>query len=417
MESIICDHIRKHLDKHQLLCDTQYGFREKRSTIDMLSYITQWWNNALDSQQEIRVIALDIKKAFDRVWHRGLITKLTSFGIHGELHGWISSFLADRQQSVVLDGFTSPSVPITAGVPQGSVLGPLLFLIYIDDLASHLENDLHLFADDSTLHIVIKNPGLREICAESLQRDLYAIEKWASNWCITFNASKTEEMIISRKRTQNHPPLFFMNRQLKPAQNITLLGVIITNTLTWTPYIACLAKKAAKRLYILGRTRNLLPLHARIIVYKAYVRPLMEYASPIWSGAGTTALRLLDRLQRKALRLLKIDDPSTAGIFPLEHRRNVASLCTFYRHFFLQPSLELSGILPSALTSVRVTRSSTSCHPFAVTIPKSNTVLHLSSYIPRTSRIWNSLPSFVFPIVPNMASFKSAVNSYLMIQS
>ena len=132
---------------------------------------------------------------------------------------------------MVLDGFTPPSVPIAAGVPQGSVISPLLFLIYID-LASHLENDLHLFADDSTLHIVFKNPGLRDICAESLQQDLDTIEKWASDWCITFNASKTEEMIISRKRVQNHPPLFFMNSELKPTQNITLLGVIITNTLT-----------------------------------------------------------------------------------------------------------------------------------------------------------------------------------------
>ena len=127
---------------------------------------------------------------------------------------------------------------------------------------------------------------------------------------------------------------------------------------------------------------------------------------------------LLDRLQRKALRLLKIDDLSKPGILPLEHRRKVASLCTFYRHFFfLQPSLELTGILPSAVSSIRVTRSSTSCHSFAVTIPKSNTALHLSSYIPRTSRLWNSLPSSVFPIVPNMASFKSAINSYLLIQS
>ena len=141
----------------------------------------------------------------------------------------------------------------------------------------------------------------------------------------------------------------------------------------------------------------------------------MEYASPIWSGAGTTALRLLDRLQRKALRLLKIDDPSKAGILHLEHRRKVASLCIFYRHFFLQPSLELTGILPSAVTSRRITRSSTSCHPFAVTIPKSNTVLQLSTYIPMTNRLWNSLPSSVFHIVPNMASFKSAINSFLLI--
>ena len=138
------------------------------------------------------------------VWHRGLLSKLTSFRIQGDLYGWISSFLTDRHQSIVPDGFTSSAMPLSAGVPQGSVLGPLLFLMYIDDLASHLENDLHLFADDSTLHVVIKNPSLRDICAESLQRDLCKIEKWASDWGITFNPSKTEEIIISRKRSQNH---------------------------------------------------------------------------------------------------------------------------------------------------------------------------------------------------------------------
>ena len=113
-----------------------------------------------------------------------------------------------------------------------SILGPVLFLMFIDDLASHLEN--HLFADDSTFHIIIKNTCDRIICAESLQCDLNRIEAWADSWCVTFNASKTEEMIISRKRSQNHPPLHFMNKELQPTDSITLLGVTITKTLSWS---------------------------------------------------------------------------------------------------------------------------------------------------------------------------------------
>ena len=139
---------------------------------------------------------------------------------------------------------------MSAGVPQGSILGPVLFLMFIDDLASHLEKDIHLFADDSTLHIAITNTCDRIICAESLQCDLNKIEAWADSWCVTFNASKTEEMIISRKRSQNHPPLHFMNKELQPTDSITLLGVTITKTLSWSQHITCIAIKTAKRLYI-----------------------------------------------------------------------------------------------------------------------------------------------------------------------
>ena len=229
------------ISKHHLLCDTQYGFREKRSTGDMLSYINQWWNNALDTQQEIRIIALDIKKAFDRVWHKGLMEKHSSFGIQGDLHCWIASFLSDRQQFIVLDGSTSSAKRISAGVPQGSILGPVLFRMFIDDLASHLENDIHLFADDSTFHIAIKNTCDRIICAESLQCDLNKFKAWADSWCVTFNTSKTEEMIISRKRSQNHPPLLFMNKELQRTDSITLLGVTITKTLSLSQHITCIA--------------------------------------------------------------------------------------------------------------------------------------------------------------------------------
>ena len=175
-------------------------------------------------------------------------------------------------------------------------------------------------------------------------------------------------MIISRKRSQNHPPLHFMNEELSPTRKITLLGVTITNTLTWTLFISGLAKKTAKRLFILGRSRNILPLQARVTVYKAFIRPLMEYASPIWSGAGITSLKLLDRIQKKALRLLKIYDPLAAGIYPLEHRRKVASLCTLYRHYFLEPSFEISQIIPAVSGDVRVTRSTASSHPYLLNI-------------------------------------------------
>ena len=119
------------------------------------------------TSNKIRVITLDIKTAFDRAWYKGLMEKLSSFGIHGDLHYWIAPFLSDRQQSVVLDGSTSSAKPISADVPQGSILGPLLCLMFYDDLASHLDNGIDLFADDSALHIAIKNTCDKIICAET----------------------------------------------------------------------------------------------------------------------------------------------------------------------------------------------------------------------------------------------------------
>ena len=223
-------------------------------------------------------------------------------------------------------------------------------------------------------------------------------------------------MIISRKRSQNHPPLHFMNKELQPTDSITLLGVTITKTLSWSQHISGIVKKTARRLYILGRSRNLLPHHARIIIYKAYIRPLMEHASPIWYGAGSTSLRLLDKLQNKALRLLEIDEPFKFGIVPLSHRKNAASLCVFYRHFFLQPSIELTDILPGVAPCVRTTRSTTRGHPYCVKMSRSRTELHLNSYIPRTSRLWNSIPASAFPVSPYMGVFKKAVKTFLMNQ-
>ena len=127
-------------------------------------------------------------------------------------------------------------------------------------------------------------------------------------------------------------------------------------------------------------------------------------------------MKLLDRLQKKALRLLKIDEPLNFGIVPLSHRRNIASLCVFYHHIFLQPSTELADILPSEAPRIRATRFSVSRHPYCVHIPRSKTELHLNSYIPRTSRQWTSLPASAFPASPNMTTFKTGVNAFLLDQ-
>ena len=134
-----------HLEENGLFSDSQYGFRSSRSTADLLTVITERVNRALDKQGETRLVALDISKAFDRVWHSGLLHKLRSYGISGKIFEFIDSFLSDRKLKVVLDGQHSSTCSITSGVPQGSILGPIIFLLFINDLPDRLLSIVAIF--------------------------------------------------------------------------------------------------------------------------------------------------------------------------------------------------------------------------------------------------------------------------------
>ena len=145
-------HFIKHLESNNLLSDHQYGFRKARSTGDLLSYLTHVWSSSLKNFGKSFVVALDISKAFDRVWHKALLAKLPAYGFTPSFCKLISSFLSNRFISVVVDGATSASFPVSSGVPQGSVLSPTLFLLFINDLLHATASDVHSFADDSNLH-------------------------------------------------------------------------------------------------------------------------------------------------------------------------------------------------------------------------------------------------------------------------
>lgn len=185
----------------------------------------------------------------------------------------------------------------------------------------------------------------------------------------------------------------------KATKHALTTSLVITNIVIRTSY-------SMSQVLPIRRSRDLLPFKARVTIYKAYIRPLMEYASPIWSGASRTALGLLSRLQQMALRLFSINDPINAGIYPWEHRRDVATLSTFYRHFFFKPSLQLGTILLPELPTTRTKSLSTTAHPYCVISPMSRGHLHQSLYIPRAGWLWNSLSVQIFPEVTNIGTFK-----------
>ena len=266
MESIINDYLSKHIFGLKLISQHQYGFRAKHSTLDLLTSTTQRWTNALDKGSEVKAVALDISRAFDRVWHNGLLSKLMSFGIGGQVYRWIRSFLSGRSIRVVINGHESSIGKTNAGVPQGSILGPTLFLIFINDLSEVITNRIDMFADDTTLSAVIPSASCRPEVNRSIQSDLINIESWARDWLVVFNSKKTQVMTISRKRDNFTIPLYFLGEELSETDNIKLVGVTITSKLSWGEHVDKIAKHAGQRLGIIRKAITFSP-YMQLVVF------------------------------------------------------------------------------------------------------------------------------------------------------
>jgi hypothetical protein len=179
--------------------------------------------HALEQGKEVRMVFLDINKPFDKVWHKGLSYKLEVIGIQDPLRSWLKSYLSNRKQRVVIEGQSSKWERIKAGVPQGSVLGPLLFLIYINDITKNLQSDRFLYADDTSILDIVDAPNMS---STKLNNDLTSIKDWVSQWLVTINPIKTESIVFSTKRIKPyHPDLFYEGKKIAMVSQHTHLGV------------------------------------------------------------------------------------------------------------------------------------------------------------------------------------------------
>ena len=197
--------------------------------------------------------------------------------------------------------------------------------------------------------------------------------------------------------------------KLDISSSITQLGLSILSNLTWKPHINSIAKHASQKLGFLSRGRGYFSPSQVLTIYKFQIRPCLEYCSHVWGGAPKSALHLLDRVQSKAIRLITNPNLNNSRQ-SLSHRRIVADLSVFYRYFHGHCSQEIKNSIPDPVRRVRTTRSSNYSHPFQVTLPNPRTLSHKSSFIPRTSQLWNSLPPTTFPESYNFSSCKSNIN-------
>ena len=309
------------------------------------------------------------------------------------MFGLISSFLSNRQLRVVLDGKSSQEYPVNAGVPQGSILGPTLFLLYINDLPDDVICNIAIYADDTTLYSKCDQASdlwqQLELASE-FESDLRDTVDWGRKGLVDFSAGKTQLVSFDQSKNTGAIDVKMDGSVLEEKTSFKMLGLTFSSELDWGSYIVCIVKTASKKIGALIHSVKFLSPEVVLYLYKSTNWPCMEYYCHVWAGAPSCYLELLDKLQKWICRTV---GPSlAASLEPLAHCQNVASLSLFCRYYFGRCSAELAEQIPLPYSRGRSTCYSDRLHDFSVTIPRCYKDVYGNSFFPRTARLWNSRP-------------------------
>ncbi|MCG8048052.1 MAG: hypothetical protein JAY75_12610 [Candidatus Thiodiazotropha taylori] len=411
LEHIVASNLVTHLDSQNLLYDLQHGFRSKRSCeTQLVSLVEDMTRNAIKGQQTDLVL-LDFSKAFDKVSHEKLLLKLHQYGIRGNVLHWIKAFLSNRFQTVVLENEKSSQVAVTSGVPQGSVLGPILFLVYINDLPDSILSKVRLFADDTAVYLAVSN--LKD--ATVLQKDLDRLGTWSRKWDMEFNPSKCTVIHVTRSNDPVPSQYTLYGQVLESVTSSKYLGVTINDHLTWNDHIQNTVTSANRTLGFIRRNIRTKDPSIREVAYKTLVRPVIEYSSPVWSPHHTTQINKVEMVQRRAARwTLSRYSPYDSvsrmlgqlGWRSLEDRRTDARLCLFYKIVHGLVAVPM----PPYVVHPRVTTRRSSSHPLAFIQIHTAVDYYKYSFFPLAIVQWNRLPPAV-ALLPYLESFRLAVSS------
>ena len=281
LERIIRNEIVNHMESNNLFAEEQHGFVAGRSCTTQLLEFMEEITEAIDRGDSVDVIYLDFAKAFDKVPHQRLLAKLHGYGIRGKIYEWIQDFLSNRQQRVVVNGQFSDWKPVTSGIPQGSVLGPVLFLVFINDLPDVLNCLKKLFADDGKIYLPIRDIQ-DEIC---LQGNVDNSVEWAEKWDMKFNAKKCKHMRHGKK-LPNQPYTMKSGQERIQIEQVKVekdLGVIFDEKLLFREHISKKSAIANRNLGLIFKSFTYLNKEMFMCLYKALVRPHLEYATQVWA--------------------------------------------------------------------------------------------------------------------------------------
>ena len=299
-EKIVFDRMFNFWCETDLINNNQFGFLRGRSTATQLLSTFNDWAKSRSSSIPTDVIFLDLAKAFDSVPHERLLLKLKSNGINGCLLTWLRHFLVGWKQRVVVRGSCSDWSYVISGTPQGTFLGPLLFLLYINDITERISSTVKLYADETKINREI-NDSTRDY--HLLQDDLNNLSDWARKWQLRFNADKCESMRITHSRDKSETN-YFLEKPLKDVDNFKDLGVTITRDLSRGNHISISVIKANKILGSIERSVGTANANVFSMLYKSLVRPILEYAAPVWCSYLVKDILTLENVQRRASRLV-----------------------------------------------------------------------------------------------------------------
>ena len=359
------------------------------------------------------IIYTDFSKAFDRVPHWNLMEKVSSLGIKDKVGGWLTDFLTDRFQRVRIEDSNSSWTPVRSGVPQGSVLGPVLFLLYINDLPNALEdNNIKLFADDAKLDNSIT-------CDEdtvSLQRNLNNMVDWSEKWSLTLNTNKCKVLHLSRSANAKKQSYYMMNPDgaiiLEEVDHEKDLGVYIDSNLSFEVHVNKAVLTANKITGIIKRNFKYMGEEILLNLYKTLVKPYLEYSSVVWDPITLRDQRMIEGVQRRATKLIPdMEDLNyeqrltKLGLPSLQYRRVRADMIQVFKI--------VTGLdrINSKIFFEFAHDSKTRGHKYKLQKPRYRTNLRGHCFSNRIVDVWNSLSSYVIE-APDLNSFKSRLNTF-----
>jgi len=410
LETIIRNNVVKHMETNSLFSQQQHGFTRGRSCLTNLLESLEDWTAALEEGCGLDVLYLDYQKAFDTVPHKRLLEKIKWYGISDSLCKWISEFVSNRQMRVVTDGGSSNWNCVKSGVPQGSVLGPLLFVIYVNELPHLLKSKVKMFADDIKLWNVIKKKEDEQL----MQEDIKKLEQNSEEWLLKFNVDKCKKLAI-RHQT---PTQYWLRNEAgtKPMEQISEerdLGVWVTQDLKWSQQCDKAAAKAMSVLGMIKRTFTELSRESFTILYGTYVRPHLEYCSQVWAPYFQKDINVLEKVQRRATKLipsirkLRYEDRlKYLGLFSLQRRRKRGDLIETFKIMNGVENIDSETFFKrSSATNLRG-------HNFKIYKQTATSIHRRNFFSQRVVNSWNLLPWDVVN-ASSVAVFKKRLDKYM----